>query len=83
MAEIAEMVKFIDSDNNRAINDLRVVPLRNAISDDLANLLATALKAVVYQSTLAPGAIPGTGAVAAPRNLVPLGSLALGIKFKI
>jgi hypothetical protein len=66
MAEIAEMVRFIDGDNNNAINELRVVPLRNAISDDMANLLATALKGIVFQSTLAPGVIPGAGAVAAP-----------------
>jgi type II secretion system protein D len=66
MAEITKMIEWMDADDNKATNIFRVVPLKNALSDDLANLLSTTFKQMQFQSTGAPGVVGGTTAGAPP-----------------
>ncbi len=67
--EIAELIKYYDTEVTRAINDVKVIRLRNAFSDDLANTLTRALLASILNpvaSASAGAALPG-GAVAGPQ----------------
>jgi type II secretion system protein D len=62
MAQIRKIIQRLDTKESGAINDLRVVPLRNQLSDDLAILLQQAInQAVGATATTQPGvaAIPG------------------------
>src|SRR5262249_33267761 len=42
-AEILDLIKFLDTEVSLAINDIRIVPLRNAVADEMTNLLLRAI----------------------------------------
>src|SRR5262249_19671055 len=56
--DIEDLIKWIDTETSRAVNQLRVVPIRYATSDELATLIQRALSEGVVA--------PGTGTQAAP-----------------
>src|SRR5262249_15154821 len=58
MEEIGELIERLDTSVSEALDDVRIVPLRNALSDDLANLLLQAISAGVLPPTTTAGAIP-------------------------
>jgi type II secretory pathway component GspD/PulD (secretin) len=59
LAEIKSLIERIDSTVSSAVNDLRVVPLRNALSDEVVTILLRALS--VSPTAGAPGAAGGAG----------------------
>jgi type II secretion system protein D len=68
MEEIARLIKHIDTTDSIAVNDIRIVHLNSAFSDDLAALLQKAINDGVMLPTTTPGApaTPGPGLPAAP-----------------
>jgi type II secretory pathway component GspD/PulD (secretin) len=58
MEEIRGLVEELDSFVSASVDDIRIVPLRNALSDDLANLLLQAIAAGVLPPTSTAGAVP-------------------------
>ncbi len=64
--EITELLKWIDGQVSKAINDLRIVHVQNALADELANTIISAITAGVLPpgTTAAPGLIPTPGAAA-------------------
>ena len=69
LAEISGLIERIDSTVSSAISDLRIVPLRNALAEELAALLIQAIaQGFVPAVTTAPGIVPtGAGAAAGAR----------------
>src|SRR5262249_38720480 len=64
LLEIRGLIERIDNTVSSAVNDVRIVPLRNALADELANLLLQAISQVTTPSTTgAPGIVPGAGAL--------------------
>ena len=55
MVEIKELVKRIDTSVSSAVNEMRIVPLRYAFSDDLAILIQRAISQGVLAPTLTSG----------------------------
>ncbi len=53
LAEVKRMVERIDTATSAAVNDIRIVPVHNALSDDLARLLTEAIALGVAQPTVA------------------------------
>jgi type II secretion system protein D len=85
LADIEDMLHFLDTHQSAVTNDVIVVPLQNALSDDMAALLTKAITdGVAPPSTGAPGVVPGTlgtgpGATpAAPAATRPPGSVQIG-----
>ena len=66
MAEIAEMIAQLDTESGKAVNEVRVFQLRNALAEDLAEVLREAI--TVQQYGYGVGGIrPGqTGGAVAP-----------------
>jgi general secretion pathway protein D len=61
MAEIRDLIKFLDTFESRAVNDLRIVPVRNVLASDLANLLLQAItEQVATPTTSGLGGVPTT-----------------------
>lgn len=60
LAEIRGLIERIDSNVSPAVNDMRIVPLKNALSDELTNLLMQAIAQgfTPTGTTGAPGIIP-------------------------
>ena len=83
MDEIKTLIEFIDGNISDVKHDFRIVPLKNALADDLAALLQKAITdGIVTPSQPTPGipgATGGLGAAAAPGALgaaQPLGAAA-------
>jgi type II secretory pathway component GspD/PulD (secretin) len=70
LVEIKSLIERLDSTESPAINDVRVRPLRNAVSDDLATIILRA----IAEGPITPGS-PGqtTGAGGAPTPAGPAG----------
>jgi type II secretion system protein D len=62
MADIRTMIELMDH-TAAPRNDLRLVHLKNAYSDDMATLLLQTLSSIFVPSTGVPGAIGGAGGV--------------------
>ena len=69
MAEIRSLIEHIDSNFSNAVNELRIVPLRSAVADDLALILSHAVTENIILTTgpaaptvTAPGGLGGLGA---------------------
>ncbi len=67
--DIAELIKFLDTRTSEAVNEVKVIRLKNALSDELAQVLITTLTSNVLspQANLQAGLTPGgtgTGAAA-------------------
>lgn len=62
LAEISTLITRIDSTVSNAINDLRIVQLKNTLSDELASVLQRAISdgVVTASSTAAPSLVPST-----------------------
>lgn len=63
LAEIKELIERIDGSVSSAINELRIVPLHNQISDEMANILLQSITqgVVAPSATGAPGIVPRAG----------------------
>ena len=74
LEEIKGLIKWIDEQISTAINDLRIVRLQNAIADELANTIISAITSGILPpgSTAAPGIVPTPGA--APRPAATTGT---------
>jgi type II secretion system protein D len=63
LSEIKDMIDRLDSSVSAAVNDLRILKLRNALADEMTNTLMTAISQGVVAPTAtapgAPGAFPG------------------------
>jgi type II secretion system protein D len=68
LKEIAELIDRLDSFVSSAVNDLRIIHLRNALADELTNTITQALSAGVLApgATAAPGLVPTPGAPGLP-----------------
>lgn len=76
LEEIRALIERIDNTVSSAVNELRIIPLRNAVSDDLANLiLQSILQGVTTPAATTPGIVPTVpgqaGAGAALRAATP------------
>jgi type II secretion system protein D len=63
LTEIRQLIDQIDKTYSGAVNDLRIVKLQNALADELANTIITAITSGVLPpgATAAPGIIPTPG----------------------
>jgi type II secretion system protein D len=75
LAEITELIDRIENTVSSAVNELRIVPLKYALADEITNLLNQAINSEVVTPTLAPttpgaatpgGALPGGGGAGGP-----------------
>jgi type II secretion system protein D len=66
MDEIRGLVERIDSTVSSAVNDLRIYHLRNALADEMSNLLVQAISEGIVPPTQAAGAGAGLGARGGP-----------------
>ncbi len=55
MKEIAHIIRQLDLESSGAVNKMRVVPLKNAVADELANVITSSI-----QSLLNPPTVTGT-----------------------
>jgi type II secretion system protein D len=60
LTEITEMINRLDTSVSAAVNDLRIIKLRNALADELAGTIMQAISQGVVAPT-APGAPPAPG----------------------
>jgi type II secretory pathway component GspD/PulD (secretin) len=79
LEEIGRLVRLIDTNVSQAVNEMRIVPLRNAVADEMVNLLTQALAQGIAapSATAVPGVLPTTpGALpgALPGATTPLGA---------
>ena len=63
LAEIRAMIERIDSMVSNAVNELRIIPLRNALPEELANTLSAAIS----QGVVAPSGAPTNTAARRPK----------------
>jgi type II secretion system protein D len=73
LAEIEELIHGIDTNESKAINDVRIVLLHNATSDELASLLQQAIQQGAVTATAAT--TTGAGGIPAAAGGVPGGAL--------
>src|SRR5262249_28239166 len=59
MAEIASLIEQIDTIPSSAVNDLRIVPLKNALADELSTLLLRAIQQGIQPAAAGGGIVPG------------------------
>ena len=65
LVEIKEMIEKLDRVENKATNDIKIIRLKNAVSDTLANLLYQSLSQTIVQNAVATG---GTRQVRGPQR---------------
>jgi general secretion pathway protein D len=63
LAEISEMINRLDTSVSAAVNDLRIIKLRNALADELSGTIMQAISQGVVAPTTAPGVVPGAPGV--------------------
>jgi len=80
LAEIRGLIERIDSTVSNAVNELRIIPLRNALADDLTRLLLQAIaQGITAPGTAgAPGIVPGVGGLGGLGGVGGLGGAGLG-----
>src|SRR5262249_21218789 len=71
LAEISELIERIDSSVSSAVNEIRIIPLRNALADEIATLIVRAISQGVQPGApgapgIVPTAAPGLGAAGLP-----------------
>src|SRR5262249_14978473 len=68
LAEIRGLIERMDTMESPAVNDMRIVPLKYSLSDDLANLLLQAIAQGYTPATTtgAPGIVPGAAGGGVP-----------------
>jgi type II secretory pathway component GspD/PulD (secretin) len=73
LEEIRELIERIDNTVSNAVNDVRIIYLRNALADELATLLGQA----IAQGVTGPSAVPTPSVTPAAAGLggAPLGGL--------
>jgi type II secretion system protein D len=76
LADIAALIARVDTFENPSKNELRIVPLRAAVSDDLAALLLRAISQGVLPPTAATAA-PGQAAAGQQRSVTTTKTTAL------
>lgn len=78
LTEIRELIQRIDSTVSSAVSELRIIPLRNALADELAVVLTRAISEGTGTLTGVPMAA-GPGAGAGPGALGALGAARPGV----
>jgi type II secretion system protein D len=78
--DIAELIRFLDTQTSKAVNEVKVIKLRNAVADEMTQTLVTTLTANVLspQSNLQAGIVQAAGAQQGGGQLGVLGGAALG-----
>lgn len=66
IAQAGRLIEQLDSNDNAAINELRVFPLRNAVATELANLLYSAINYQQFAGAAGGLGQAGRGAVGVP-----------------
>lgn len=63
LAEIKDLIERIDNSVSSAVNELRIIPLKNALSDELSAILIQAITQGVVNPSIAaaPGIVPRPG----------------------
>jgi general secretion pathway protein D len=59
MGEIRDMIEWIDNNWSASVNETRIIPLKNSLSDDIATILTKVLSDSTLLGTTTPGAAPG------------------------
>jgi type II secretion system protein D len=77
MEEIASLIEHLDVDFSPAVNEMRIIPLRNALADDLTTILQQAIYSTIVQPTGGVGAVGG-GALGAGGGALGAGGGAFG-----
>ena len=73
MAEIRDLIQYLDTDVSHAVNNLRIKRLKHAVAADVAALLQRAIGYGVAPQTQQTGGGGGTGAGATPGQATPPG----------
>jgi type II secretory pathway component GspD/PulD (secretin) len=83
LSEIKALIEHLDRDESKALNQLEIVPLHNAFSDNVATLLVQAISQSVASPTVPPATVPGAGAAggAGAGGAVPGGGFVGGLGF--
>ena len=66
--EIRRLIDMIDTQVSAAVNELRIVPVKNALASDLATLIVQSISAGIVAPTTTPTTLPG-GLPTAPGGL--------------
>ncbi len=68
--EVTELIRRIDNDESKSVNEMRVFPLKNAVADELADVINTAIRSALSDvfSTRGPGRSPAGGPAAAEQG---------------
>lgn len=76
LEEIKNLIERIDKTVSSAVNDVRIVPLKNALAEELANLLLQAISAGIAVPTASTTTTPGlTPGLATPLGARPPGTI--------
>src|SRR5258708_35715544 len=59
LGEIRDMIEWIDNTWSASVNETRIIPLKNSLSDDIATILTKVLSDSTLLGTTTPGAAPG------------------------
>jgi type II secretion system protein D len=78
MAEIRDLIQYLDTDVSHAVNSLRIKRLKHAVAADVAALLQRAIGYGVAPQTQPAGTGGGAGAGATPGQATPPGGGAPG-----
>ncbi|MDA1052666.1 MAG: hypothetical protein O3C40_19595 [Planctomycetota bacterium] len=60
--EVAALIQRIDHDESKAVSQMRIFPLRNAVAEELVDVINTALRSALSDPLNQPAAQAGTGA---------------------
>ena len=78
LAEIADLIARIDTTVSGAVNEIRVIPLKNVTSDEMQAILQNAINQAIAPATIGgttPGTLPGgTGPTGTPPGTTPGGT---------
>jgi general secretion pathway protein D len=61
LAEVSRLIRRLDRGDSNAVNRMKIYPLKNAVADELAEFLETALRAA-YDPSVSTGQLTGGGA---------------------
>ncbi len=62
LEEVAALIRRIDHDESKSISQMRIFPLTNAVAEELAEVINTAIRSALSDAFDARGAVPGARA---------------------
>jgi general secretion pathway protein D len=66
LAEVAALIQKIDLDESNAVNQMRLIPLQNAVAEELSLVINTAIQSVLFPNAGGgPGGLGGLGGAGA------------------